>query len=136
MANYRFQIISKMYALKKGCVHPSTRSPYILSISGGKDNSIEDAQVRAHAGSPDTSELTNFIQNGITHAFILQFYSNEDRDYYVDEDPVHQAFKKVAALVLEKAQVIDFQDGVFTKPGRWKAQEDLSSSKAVTVLPS
>jgi len=50
----------------------------------------------------------------MTHAFILHFYSNEDRDYYVNDDPAHQEFKKIAATVLEKAQVVDFQDGVFT----------------------
>ncbi|KAF2797937.1 hypothetical protein K505DRAFT_297450 [Melanomma pulvis-pyrius CBS 109.77] len=90
------EMTSKMFSLKKSCIHPSTRSPYIISIAGGKDISTEDSQ------------------NGITHAFILQFFSNEDRDYYVDEDPVHQDFKAAAASVLEKAQVIDFQDGVFT----------------------
>ncbi|KAH7355592.1 stress responsive A/B barrel domain-containing protein [Pyrenochaeta sp. MPI-SDFR-AT-0127] len=91
------EITSKFFGLKKACVHPSTRRPYILSISGGKDISIEN------------------LQNGISHAFVLQFLSNEDRDYYVNEDPVHQAFKEAAATVVEKALVVDYQDGVFTK---------------------
>ena len=34
-----------MFALKKSCIHPSTRYPYIKSITGGRDNSIEDLQV-------------------------------------------------------------------------------------------
>jgi hypothetical protein len=54
-------------------------------------------------------------QSGISHAFILQFYSNEDRDYYVNDDPVHQAFKEAAGAVVERTVVVDFQDGVFTK---------------------
>lgn len=43
----------------------------------------------------------------------MRFYSNEDRDYYVETDPAHQAFKDSVASVVEKAQVIDFQEGVF-----------------------
>lgn len=44
----------------------------------------------------------------------MQFYSDEDRDYYVDHDPVHQDFKASLKGVVEKAQVIDFQNGAFT----------------------
>ena len=39
------QITSKFFGLKKSCVHPDTHRPYILSITGGKDISIEDLQV-------------------------------------------------------------------------------------------
>ena len=53
------------------------------------------------------------MQNGITHAFVVEFESSEDRDYYVNDDPIHNEFKKIAGKVLEKAQVIDFIDGVF-----------------------
>jgi hypothetical protein len=50
----------------------------------------------------------------MTHAFILQFRSSEDRDYYVEHDPAHQAFKNAADPVIEKAVVVDFLTGVFT----------------------
>jgi Stress responsive A/B Barrel Domain len=43
----------------------------------------------------------------------MEFSSAEERDYYVDKDPTHQEFKKLAGQVLEKAQVIDFTDGLF-----------------------
>lgn len=43
----------------------------------------------------------------------MEFESAEDRDYYVNDDPIHEEFKKLAGQVLEKAQVIDFTDGVF-----------------------
>ncbi|KAF2467035.1 uncharacterized protein BDR25DRAFT_267824 [Lindgomyces ingoldianus] len=89
------EVTSKMLALKKTCIHPSTRQAYIKSISGGKDMSIEKQQ------------------NGMTHAFVVQFLTLEDRDYYVNEDPVHRAFKDAASSVLEEAQVVDFIDGVF-----------------------
>ncbi|KAF9693841.1 hypothetical protein EKO04_008195 [Ascochyta lentis] len=90
------QITSKFFGLKKACIHPETRRPYVLSITGGKDTSIED------------------LQNGMSHAFILRFNSNEERDYYVKEDPAHQAFKDTAAAVVENTIVVDFQEGVFT----------------------
>ncbi|KAF2273233.1 dabb-domain-containing protein [Westerdykella ornata] len=90
------EVTAKFLGLKKACRHPATKAPYIVSVTGGRDNSKEN------------------LQNGFTHAFIMQFYSDEDRDYYVDHDPVHQEFKDSLKGVLEKAQVIDFQNGVFT----------------------
>lgn len=44
---------------------------------------------------------------------MIQFNSNEDRDYYVNKDPAHQAFKKEAGPFIEKAVVVDFQEGIF-----------------------
>ncbi|KAF2127439.1 hypothetical protein P153DRAFT_368731 [Dothidotthia symphoricarpi CBS 119687] len=93
------EIASKFIALKRSCIHPSTQRPYIFSLSGGKDISIEK------------------LQNGISHAFVLQFYSNADRDYYVNEDPVHQTFKEAAGAVVQQTLVVDYQDGVFTEAG-------------------
>ncbi|PVH94127.1 hypothetical protein DM02DRAFT_573372 [Periconia macrospinosa] len=90
------EITSKMLALKKSCINPTTNRPYIKSITGGKDNSKEN------------------LQNGLTHAFIVKFASDEDRDFYVNEDPVHKAFKDAAGPHLEKAVVVDFQESVFT----------------------
>jgi hypothetical protein len=49
----------------------------------------------------------------MTHAFVVEFESAGDRDYYVNEDPAHQAFKRLAGEVLEDAQVVDFTNGVF-----------------------
>ncbi|KAJ5782626.1 hypothetical protein N7457_004400 [Penicillium paradoxum] len=84
----------RMLDLKDNCLHPSSQKPYIKSASGGKDNSPEG------------------IQNGITHAFVVEFASAEDRDYYVQSDPVHQGFIKSLDGLVEKAQVIDFTNGV------------------------
>jgi hypothetical protein len=108
------QITSKFFGLKKSCVHPDTRRPYILSITGGKDISIESLQVPETLGSAITQASDIHQQNGMSHAFILRFNSNEDRDYYVKEDPAHQAFKDAASAVIEKTLVVDFQEGVFT----------------------
>ncbi|KAJ5881092.1 uncharacterized protein N7473_012145 [Penicillium subrubescens] len=87
----------RMIGLKEDCVHPTSNKPYIKASSGGADNSIEG------------------IQNGITHAFVVEFFSAEDRDYYVREDPRHKAFVQSLNGVIEKAQVIDFMNGVFDK---------------------
>ncbi|KAF2468652.1 stress responsive A/B barrel domain protein [Lindgomyces ingoldianus] len=89
------EVSQRMLALKESCIHPTTQKPYIMSASGGTDNSSEG------------------IQNGITHAFIVEFKTAEDRDYYVYKDPTHAEFKELAGQFLEKAQVIDFTDGVF-----------------------
>ncbi|KAJ5431187.1 Dimeric alpha-beta barrel [Penicillium cf. griseofulvum] len=84
----------RMLALKDQCIHPTLQKPYIKSASGGKDNSPEG------------------IQNGITHAFVVEFRSAADRDYYVQSDPSHLAFVKTLDGLIEKAQVIDFSDRV------------------------
>ncbi|GES58794.1 stress responsive A/B barrel domain protein [Aspergillus terreus] len=88
-------ICSRMLALKDKCIHPVSQQPYIKFSLGGVDNSPEG------------------LQNGITHAFVGEFASAADRDYYVKEDPAHQEFVKSLWGVLEKGQVIDFTPGVF-----------------------
>lgn len=89
-------ITLQMLSLQKSCLHPTTGVPYIQSITGGRDNSPEG------------------LQEGLSHGFVVQFRSNEDRDYYVDQDPAHQAFKNAAGPLIEKAVVFDFRDGVFS----------------------
>lgn len=49
----------------------------------------------------------------MSHAFVVQFSSDEDRDYYVNKDPAHFAFKQAAEPFIEKAVVVDFQNDVF-----------------------
>ncbi|KAL7952184.1 dabb domain-containing protein [Trichoderma compactum] len=86
---------TRFLALKGSCIHPTTGTKYIISLKGGKDN------------SPET------LQNGITHGFVVEFASAEDRDYYVTTDPAHQAFVKSIGGLVEKAIVVDFSDGVY-----------------------
>lgn len=49
----------------------------------------------------------------MTHGFVVEFASAADRDYYVSEDPVHQAFVSIVGIVVEKVIIIDFSDGVY-----------------------
>jgi len=58
-----------------------------------------------------------FKQQGITHAFVVQFDSVEDRDYYVKEDPAHRAFVQALIPYLAKPYVIDFTPGEFNHGG-------------------
>ncbi len=37
----------------------------------------------------------------------------DDRDYYVKNDPTHQAFVKSIGGIVEKVTVVDFTDGVY-----------------------
>lgn len=53
------------------------------------------------------------MQGGITHAFVSEFDSEEDRRYYLEKDPAHLAFVKSISGVVSKAQVVDFSPGVF-----------------------
>ena len=62
----------------------------------------------------------------MTHAFILEFASREDRDYYLLEDAVHHAFSRDVAekgLVVDSC-VVDLEDGVLFSSG-----SSLSSEK-------
>ncbi|KAB8236791.1 hypothetical protein ETB97_011302 [Aspergillus alliaceus] len=87
-------VCNRMLALRDNCLHPSSQKPYIRTSSGGRDNSPEG------------------IQHGITHAFVVEFASAADRDYYVKDDPVHREFVKSLGGVIEKAQAVDFTPGI------------------------
>ena len=43
----------------------------------------------------------------------MEFANEEDRAYYLAQDPAHKAFVKSLAGLVEKVQVIDFTDRVF-----------------------
>ncbi|RMZ79671.1 hypothetical protein DV738_g3176, partial [Chaetothyriales sp. CBS 135597] len=88
-------VCTQMIALKDKCLHPTSGKPYIKSLTGGLDNSPEG------------------VQGGITHAFVVEFHGREDRDYYVNDDPAHAAFKELAGKAVDKVQVIDYAPGVF-----------------------
>ena len=59
-----------------------------------------------------------YVQGGITHAFVVEFESAADRDYYCKEDPVHQAFVQSLSGLVVKAQAIDYTPGVFQRSGQ------------------
>ncbi|KAF5672004.1 dimeric alpha-beta barrel [Fusarium heterosporum] len=79
----------KIQGMKGKCVHPESKRPYIRSIQGGADSAPEG------------------LQQGITHAFVIQFDSSEDRDYYALKDPAHLAVVAQLGPLVEKVQIID-----------------------------
>ena len=50
----------------------------------------------------------------MTHAFVIEFASVEDRDYNVNKDPAHHELKKFVGSHIAKAQVFDYENGVFS----------------------
>jgi hypothetical protein len=52
-------------------------------------------------------------QNGLTHAFISEFETEEDRRYYLERDPSYLEFGRSISGIVAQVQVIDFSPGVF-----------------------
>ncbi|OJZ80680.1 hypothetical protein ASPFODRAFT_403797 [Aspergillus luchuensis CBS 106.47] len=84
-----------LVSLKDKCLHPTTHQPYIKSFKAGKQDSPEGNN------------------NGITHVFVMEFGSDQDREYYLTKDPAHLGFVKTLDGLIEKSQVVDFTEGVF-----------------------
>lgn len=57
------------------------------------------------------------FNKGMTHAFVLEFASQDDLDYYLTKDPVHLAFSRAAHPLIEDSVVVDIRDGVLFGPG-------------------
>ncbi|KAJ7720801.1 hypothetical protein B0H16DRAFT_1603935 [Mycena metata] len=88
-------VCDRLLALKDKCLDPQTNKPYLKAVSGGKNNSPEG------------------LNGDFTHAFVIEFANEEDREYYLKKDPQHLGFVKGIAGIVSKAQVIDFVPGVF-----------------------
>lgn len=57
--------------------------------------------------------MVDHQQNGMTHAYIVEFASASDRDFYVSDDQGHKDIGKYIRKFIAKAQVVDFQSEVF-----------------------
>ena len=44
---------------------------------------------------------------------MVEFASEEDRKYYVEEDPAHLEFKKSLKELVERVGVVDYTPGVY-----------------------
>ena len=53
------------------------------------------------------------IQGGFTHGFVSHFGSEEDRDYYLHQDPAHLAFVKSLDGIIQNVRVVDYSPGKF-----------------------
>jgi len=88
-------VCRRMLALRQNCIHPTTKKTYILDSTGGRDNSPE-----GHQG-------------GFSHAFVSHFANEDDRKYYLEEDPAHLAFVKSLETLIQNVRVVDYAPGVF-----------------------
>ncbi|KAL6246809.1 hypothetical protein RBB50_006116 [Rhinocladiella similis] len=90
----RAAVSRKFLSLQFACLSPVTRKPYIRSFTGGRDISIES------------------LQKGYSHVFMLEFANEQDRNWYVNEDPVHKRFGVDELTgVVEDVMVVDFKRG-------------------------
>ncbi|KAF2836181.1 hypothetical protein M501DRAFT_1060034 [Patellaria atrata CBS 101060] len=85
-----------MFNLKNTCINPMTKAPYIQSVRGGANSSPRDKV------------------NGMTHIFILEFEIEEEKDYFVDEEPVYDRLKVACNRFIQRVQVLGFTNGVFS----------------------
>ncbi|KAH7399941.1 hypothetical protein BKA64DRAFT_469763 [Cadophora sp. MPI-SDFR-AT-0126] len=88
-------VCNRMLALRQNCIHPTTKEPYILDSTGGRDNSPE-----GHQGA-------------FTHGFVSHFRNEEDRRYYLEEDPAHLEFVASLKDIVQNVRVVDYSPGVF-----------------------
>ncbi|KAI3397932.1 hypothetical protein diail_10101 [Diaporthe ilicicola] len=89
-------------AVQHQCLHPVTQRPYMLSMRMGKNRGWEP------------------FAKGMTHAFVLEFASQDDQDYYLTKDPVHLEFSRNAHPLIEDSLVVDIRDGVLFGPAASK----------------
>jgi hypothetical protein len=54
-----------------------------------------------------------FLQDGITHVFLEEFETEEDRQYYLEHESGHKDFVGGLGGLVEKVMVVDFTPGVF-----------------------
>ena len=106
-----------MLSLKDKCIRLTSQKPYIKSATGGKDNSPEGMQVCCclliKRASLAILAYANSIKNGFTHAFVVEFESEDDRDFYVKKDEAHLAFMKSLDGLVDGAQILDYTPGKY-----------------------
>ncbi|SPJ78808.1 uncharacterized protein FTOL_07199 [Fusarium torulosum] len=74
-------------------------------------NRVVQFQFKSDTGDEAVKEACLRIfqcqQQGITHAFVIQFDNTDDRDYYALKDPAHLAVVEELGPLVEKVQIID-----------------------------
>jgi hypothetical protein len=100
-----------MLALQHKCVNAASQKPYIKSFSGGRNNSNEGHAVRTCTSDDAHVKANKYLKSPYTHGFVVEFESEEDRDYYVNKDPAHQEFISFAGELLQNVKVLDYEPG-------------------------
>ena len=116
-AETKHHVSTAFLALKDAC-HLPDGSKYILSVDGGLNNSPE-GHTKGMEVRP--APLTRIYAAHcaplalLQHAYVLAFRSTAERDYYLDVDPAHQAFKASIAEKVSDVVVFDFESGDFAR---------------------
>jgi hypothetical protein len=53
------------------------------------------------------------VQGGFSHGFVSHFANEEDRRYYLEEDPVHLEFVKSLGPIIQNVRVVDYTPGEY-----------------------
>lgn len=53
------------------------------------------------------------MQGAFSHGFVSEFATEEDRKYYLEEDPVHLAFVQSIEPIIQNVRVVDYVPGEF-----------------------
>ncbi|KAL2071285.1 hypothetical protein VTL71DRAFT_12520 [Oculimacula yallundae] len=109
-------VCKRMLALRQKCVHPTTKEPYIVESSGGRDNSPEGHQVVLtllffFCSLPNAKAKPT--PGAFSHGFVSHFRNEEDRRYYLEEDPAHLEFVASLKDIIQNVRVVDYSPGVF-----------------------
>lgn len=49
----------------------------------------------------------------MTHAFVMEFENDGDRDYYVSKDPEPETFVQILTTITDQLLVVDFTHGIY-----------------------
>ena len=111
-ATTKDNVSSAFMALKDACRLPDG-SKYIVAIDGGVNNSPE-GMTKGMEVRPRLIPLV-FDSDVSQHAYVVSFRNAAERDYYLDTDPAHQAFKASIPEKIVDAVVFDFESGQFAR---------------------
>jgi Stress responsive A/B Barrel Domain len=64
-------------------------------------------------GSPRRFLMIGLLQGAFSHGFVSHFANEEDRRYYLEEDPAHKAFMKTLDGIIQNIRIVDYESGVF-----------------------
>ncbi|WPJ66163.1 hypothetical protein SMAC4_12903 [Sordaria macrospora] len=97
-------VCDRMMSLKDRCTHPKTHMPYLKTAIGGANVCPEGR----------TNVCPEGRMNGrISHVFVSEFDTPEDRKFYLEEDPAFREFVESIEGIVEGRQVVEFSPGEF-----------------------
>ena len=53
------------------------------------------------------------LQGAFTHGFVSHFANEEDRKYYLEQDPAHKAFVESLDGIIQNMRIVDYEPGAF-----------------------